>query len=80
MKEKEIIAYMERELGSYLLGVSTPRERRVFINIRPEALRRAVEALKRKYSALRFITISTVDDGLNFEFLHHFHIDGVVVT
>ena len=80
MKGKEIIEYMQRELGSDVLDVSTPRERRVFINIRPEALRRAVEALKRKYSALRFITISMVDCGLNFEFLHHFHVDGVVVT
>ena len=80
MKEKEIIEYMWQEFGPDILDVSAPRERRVFINVRPEVLRRAVEALKRKYSTLRFMTISAVDCGLNFEFLYHFHVDGVVVT
>ncbi|MCD6264089.1 hypothetical protein CW700_04700 [Candidatus Bathyarchaeota archaeon] len=80
MRAKKIIEYMRQELGPDVLVVSAPRDRRVFINIRAEALRKAVEALKRKYPALRFMTISTVDCGLHFEFLHHFHVDGVVIT
>ena len=78
--ENSIISYMRQTLGSDLIDAKTPRERRVFLRIKSSALRKAVEALKNHYSTLRFITISTVDQGLDFEFLHHFHVDGMVVT
>ena len=79
-KEREIVECMRRELGSDLIDAKTPRERRVFLRIKPAALRKAVNALKKNYSTLRFMTISAVDHGLDFEFLHHFHVDGAVVT
>jgi Ni,Fe-hydrogenase III component G len=80
VSENGIITYLQRELGEDFMEASKPRERRVFARIKPTALRKAVNAMKRKCQTLRFMTISTVDHGLDFEFLHHFHVDGAVVT
>lgn len=80
VSENEIITYLKQELGKDLIEASKPRERRVFVRIKPAALRKAVNALKKQYQTLRFMTLSTVDHGLDFEFLHHFHVDGKVVT
>ena len=76
----EVIEYMKIKLGGGFLGAEVSGERRISIKITPSALRDAVKAMKEKYPELRFITISTVDHGLDFEFLHHFSIDGSVVT
>jgi len=78
--ENEIIAYLKQQLGEDLIEASKPRERRVFARIKLTALRKAVNAMKRQYQTLRFMTISTVDHGLDFEFLYHFNVDGAVVT
>jgi len=78
--EENVIEYLRQELGADLIDSAIPREKRCFIWIKPEALRKAVSALKCRYKTLRFMTLSTVDHGLDFEFLHHFHIDGAVVT
>lgn len=80
VSENEIIPYLKQELGEDLTEASKPRERRIFARIKPTALRKAVNALKKQYQTLRFITLSTVDHGLDFEFLYHFHVDGTVVT
>lgn len=80
VSENGIITYLKQELGEDLIEASKPRERRVFVRIKPTALRKAVNALKKQYQTLRFMTLSTVDHGLDFEFLHHFHVDGKVVT
>lgn len=80
VSENEIIAYLKEELGEDLVEASKPRKRRVFVRINPTALRKAVDALKKRYQTLRFMTISTVDHGLDFEFLHHFHLNGAVLT
>jgi len=78
--ENEIMEYMQQELGADLIEAAMPRERRVSVKIKPVALRKAVNALKKEYSMLRFITISAIDQGLDFEFLHHFHVDETVLT
>lgn len=78
--EDEIIEFLRQELGEDLVEVSKPRERRVLTRIKPTVLRKAVNALKNRYSMLRFMTLSTVDHGLDFEFLHHFHIGGTILT
>jgi Ni,Fe-hydrogenase III component G len=80
VSENQIITYLKQELGEDLVEASKPSERRIFVRIKPTALRKAVKALKKRYPTLRFITLSTVDHGLDFEFLHHFHVDGAVVT
>ena len=80
VSEDEIIAYLKQELGEDLIEASKPRERRVFVRIKPTALRKAVNAVKRRHQTLRFMTISTVDHGLDLGFLYHFHVDGAVVT
>ena len=80
VSEEEVIGFLKRELGEDLIDVWKQRERRVFAKIKPAAVRRAVKALKDKYSSLRLMTISAVDHGLDFEFLYHIHIDGNVLT
>ncbi|MEM2594019.1 MAG: NADH-quinone oxidoreductase subunit C, partial [Candidatus Bathyarchaeia archaeon] len=56
------------------------RERRIFVRVKPAAVRKAVQALKSRYKTLRFMTLSAVDDGLDIEYLYHFSIDGIVLT
>jgi len=80
VSENEITTYLRQELGEDLIKASKTRERRVSVRIKPTALRKAVNALQKQYPTLRFMTLSTVDHGLDFEFLHHFHVDGAVVT
>ncbi|HVP40733.1 MAG TPA: NADH-quinone oxidoreductase subunit C [Candidatus Krumholzibacteriaceae bacterium] len=80
--QNRIIEHLKRELGSDFINAETPKEKRIFIRIMPTGLRKAVNVLKQEYPELRLITISTVDHGLDHEFLHHFHVngDGLVVT
>jgi len=78
--EKDLTEYLRQELAEDLIEVYVPRERRVFARIKSSALRRTVESLKRRYDTLRFMTLSVVDHGLDFEYLHYFHVDGTVLT
>ena len=78
--ENEIIQYMKQELDSDFIDAAIPRERRVSVKIKPAVLRKAIDALRKRYSTLRFITITTVDHGLDFEFLHHFQVNETVLT
>jgi len=80
VSEKDIVEYLKRNLSENLMEVNVPRERRVSARIRHSTLRRAIELLKMRYDSLRFITLSVVDHGLDFEYLYHFHIDGIVLT
>jgi len=79
VNEQEIIQSMKQTLTTDVFEAESPKTRRVFIRIKPESLRKAVKALTQKYET-RLITISAVDHGLDFEFLHHFHVGGNVVT
>jgi len=79
-QEARIMATLKQELGEDLIEASSPRERRVFARIKPVALRKAVNILGKQYPTLRFMTISVVDHGLDFEYLHLFHVDGAVLT
>jgi Ni,Fe-hydrogenase III component G len=78
--QNRITEHLKRELGTDFIEATSPRERRIFIRIMPTGLRKAVTTLKQTYPELRLMTISAVDHGLDFEFLHHFHINGAVVT
>jgi len=80
VSEKDIIKDLKQGLADDLIEVGMLRRRRVFARIKPSALKRAVELLKARYNQLRFITLSVVDHGLDFEYLHHFNIDGIVLT
>lgn len=78
--ESEVANYLKGILGEDLIEVYRQRERRIFVRVKPAAIRRAVEALKSKYRDMRFITLSAVDNGLDMEYLYHFHIGGIVLT
>ncbi|MEM3956122.1 MAG: hypothetical protein QW424_05155, partial [Candidatus Bathyarchaeia archaeon] len=70
--ESEIMNYLKSILGADLIEVYRQRERRIFANVKSEAVRRAIEALKNKYGDMRFMTLSAVDAGLDIEYLYHF--------
>lgn len=78
--ENEVINYLRDILGGDLIETYKQRERRIFIRIKPTAIRKTVKALKDRYQTLRFMTLSAVDLGLDMEYLYHFHIDGIVLT
>ncbi|MEM1582542.1 MAG: NADH-quinone oxidoreductase subunit C [Candidatus Bathyarchaeia archaeon] len=78
--ENDLINYLRAELGEDLIEVYRQRDRRIFVKVKPAAIKRAAQALKNRYQTLRFMTLSAVDCGLDMEYLYHFHIDGVVLT
>jgi len=78
--ENDVLNYLREELGEDLLEAYRQRERRIFVKVRAAAVRRAVQALKKRYQTMRFMTLSAVDLGLDMEYLYHFHIDGIVAT
>lgn len=78
--ESEIMDYLREVLGDDLIKIYRQRERRIFAAIKPASLRRIIEALKNKYSDMRFMTLSAVDNGLDIEYLYHFNINGIVLT
>lgn len=78
--ESEVMDYLRGVLGEDLLDIYRQRERRIFAKVKPTAVRRAVEALKKKYADMRFMTLSAVDSGLDIEYLYHFSIEGIVLT
>ncbi|MEM1550691.1 MAG: NADH-quinone oxidoreductase subunit C [Candidatus Bathyarchaeia archaeon] len=78
--EPEVMNYLRMTLEGDLIEVYRQRERRIFANVKSMAVRKAVEALRSKYKDIRFMTLSAVDNGLDMEYLYHFHIDGIVLT
>lgn len=78
--ESEIMDYLKKVLGADMVEASRQRERRILANVKLAAVRKTIEALKKKYENMRFMTISAVDNGLDMEYLYHLHIDGIVVT
>lgn len=78
--EDEIINYIKDKVAEEILEIYRQRERRVFAKIKPEALRKTIRAIKERYEMLRLITISAIDNGLDMEYLYHFHINGVILT
>ncbi len=78
--ESNLISYLRENLGEDFLEAYKQRERRIFVKVEPSAVRRVVQLLKNRYPMLRFMTISAVDNGLDMEYLYHFHIDGIVLT
>ena len=78
--EEKIINHIREAAGGGLIETYKQREKRVFARIKPEAFREAVKSIRERYKTLRFITISAVDNGLDMEYLYHFHIDSVVLT
>lgn len=78
--EDDVVNCIKEEVGEGLIEAYKQRERRIFVTIKLEAFRDAVQAIKKRYKMLRFITISAVDSGLDMEYLYHFHVDSVVLT
>ncbi len=78
-RKNEVIKFLQKKLGENIIDYASSTERRVDAKIKPAALRKAVKTLSGELNA-RFITISAVDHGLDMELLHHFSVEGNVVT
>jgi len=78
--EAELTDYLKEVLGEDLLEVYKQRDKRLFVKVKPAAVRRAVEALRKKYRDMRFMTLSAVDHGLDIEYLYHLDLSGIVLT
>lgn len=78
VEENAIVKLLKENLGDELLNASTPRERKVWAEITPRAIRKAAESLLGE--GARFIIIAAIDVGLDIELLYHFDLTGRVVV
>ncbi|MEM2352006.1 MAG: NADH-quinone oxidoreductase subunit C [Thermoproteota archaeon] len=78
--ESRIMNYLREVLGDDLIKLYRQRERRIFAEVKPAAVRKAIKTLVDKYMDIRFITLSAIDNGLDMEYLYHFHINGIILT
>ncbi|MGQ4913532.1 MAG: NADH-quinone oxidoreductase subunit C [Candidatus Asgardarchaeia archaeon] len=74
----DIVRLLEQELKDYILGLQKMRTRRYIIDIKRPGAIKAAKLLAEK--DVRLITISCVDNGLDFELLYHFDADGTIVS
>ncbi|MCS7131225.1 MAG: NADH-quinone oxidoreductase subunit C, partial [Hadesarchaea archaeon] len=69
----EILEGFAREIKTKVIYA---RERRIIIEIEPQAIRKAIELLSE--SKARFMMLAAVDEGLDIELLYNFDVGGTV--
>ena len=74
LTEHEILKGLAREIEATAVHA---RERRVVLEIEPQAIRKAAEILSK--SKGRFMMLAAVDEGLDIELLYNFDIEGTIV-
>ena len=76
---EEITERLKRILGENLIKVKIPRERRIFISIRKDALREAVNYLVKVLDLRHLSTITGVDLGGEISLIYHLTYRGSIV-
>ncbi len=71
---KEILELIKKKLGKNIIEIKQPRKKRVYIEIKREALRPAADFLFNSLKC-RFSTASGIDEKDFFEILYHFSLD-----
>jgi len=74
----DIIEILKQELGDYISGLQKIKEQKYIIDIERSAIIKAAKLLVEK--DIRLITISCVDDGLDFELLYHFEANKNIIS
>lgn len=77
-KENDIISALKESLGNSILETKVPRERRVFIRMKKDALNPALSLLKDKFNITFISTISGVDLDTEIELLYHLVYEGSI--
>jgi membrane-bound hydrogenase subunit beta len=75
----EIAERLKILLGMNLIEIKNPRERRIFMRIKREAIRETVKDLADNMNVTHLSTITGVDLGQEIELLYHFAYEGSVV-
>lgn len=77
-KENEIIEKLQQFLREDMLETKVPRDRRVFVSIKPEALKKAVGFLVNNLEFKHLSTISGSDLGEELELIYHLAYKGSI--
>jgi len=79
-KEDHIRDILQEKTKGINLQITVKRDRRIFINLLREDLKKVAEILAEDLGTQHISTITARDTGNNFEILYHFFIDHVMVT
>ena len=79
-KEDHIKDVLQEKTKGINIDISITRNRRVFVKIEKDDLKKIAEILAEDLGTQHLSTITARDTGTNLELLYHFFIDGVVVT
>lgn len=77
-KEDEIIEKLQQFLREDMLETKVPKDRRIFISIKPEALKKAVGFLVNDLEFKHLSTISGSDLGEELELIYHLAYKGSI--
>lgn len=77
-QEAEVLEYLKTKIGVGLISSSVPHKRKVCVTVKPAVLRMAAEALLKRGS--RFVTITAIDEGLDFGLIYHFDLSGALIA
>ncbi|MCK4474454.1 NADH-quinone oxidoreductase subunit C [Candidatus Bathyarchaeota archaeon] len=77
-RENEIVEKLKDFLKESLVGTTVPRERRIFVYIKKDALKDAVEYLVKDLKFTHLSTITGVDLGGGIEVLYHLAYEGAI--
>ena len=80
MRAEEVMGKLREALGPKAIRLEAPTPKRVFLTVRVEDVRDALKAVLGLMREARFMTLSTVDTGLDIELLYHVDLLGTVVT
>jgi len=76
--ENEIIERFKAALGEKVVDASSPRARRIFVKVKFEAFKEAVEFLVNELNAKHLSTITGVDLDEEIELIYHFALQGAI--
>lgn len=74
MPEEEMVQKLKGSLGALADSVESPKERRIYINIKRENLLPVIKHLKEQYDGYHISTITSFDLGAELELLYHIFI------
>ena len=78
-KENEIVEKLKSFLEENLVNVIIPRKRRIFVYIKRDALREAIEYLVKNLKFKHLSTITGVDLGERIEVIYHLSHEGSIM-
>ena len=78
--ENEIQGKLKEAFGEQIIELTTPRERRIFVQIPLSQVREVIECLKQSFDMTHITTITAIDAGEDIEVLYHFLVNGVALS